>query len=117
VLKGGEITGEEDCEQLWQNEPKAEVTPRGMWPHATEGEVKTQGNPILPIVRIPTCPATVRVNRNEFPNGAILLNDSPIPYNTRPYELRVVVSSGSFEDVILWNNVGWPYCNKVLLWK
>jgi hypothetical protein len=108
----------ENCKEVYDStEDKVEVTPNGIWPIATAGLVKHQGERVLPIVRILMCPAIVTVYRTEFPEGVILCNDYPPPNNMKTYLFRTVLGTGSSEEVILTNNAGWPWCNKVLFWE
>ncbi len=109
----------ENCQELYQSEPKVQVTPIGIWPIATAGEVNHHGKSlgVLPIVRIYLCPATVTVNKSEFPLGVILLNDSPPPNNMATYDFRYVRDPTGSQQVFLMNNAGWPWCNKVALWE
>jgi hypothetical protein len=107
----------ENCEELYSEEKKVDVMPIGIWPIATAGEVQHHGTLTLPIVRIPLCPATVTVNRVEFPQGVILLNDAPVPNSMRNYLFRLVEGTGESQDVFIMNNAGWPWCSKTLIWE
>jgi hypothetical protein len=113
----------EDCEAIYNTAKNAgdvlQVIPNGMWPVAISGEVKRHGQSLgtLPIVRIFLCPATVTVDRTEFPMGVILLNDYPEPNNMTTYDFRYVENASATQQVFLMNNAGWPFCNKVVLWQ
>jgi hypothetical protein len=96
------------------------VTPDTLWPIAVTGTIDRQGNPpviIIPIERVRMCPATVTVIRDEYPQGVLLLNDSPPPQGAAPEDFLYIEESGQSVEVEILANVGWPYCNKVVLWK
>lgn len=88
-----------------------------MWPIAVTGTVKWQGNPVLPIVRVRLCPATVTVTKTEYPEGVILLNDYPPPESVASQDFAYIEEAGESVQVDICANAGWPWCNIVILWK
>lgn len=96
----------------------AKVTPNGMWTDATFGEVegsKGKKTTNIPIVFIPMCPANPTINKNEFPNGVVILNDHPKPFNAGTIMLNEHRSSASTTQIDIGHNVAWP-TGKVVLW-
>jgi len=96
----------------------AEVTPNALWPKATSGWVKLHGEPhgILPIVVIRVCPATVKVQREQYPTGVVIFNDYPLPHNAIPKELDVLVFAQDEKDVDIQGIGNEPY-GVVVLFK
>jgi len=98
----------------------AMVTPNGLWPTATSGDVAPDNPPPqiqknVPIVVIPICPATVTVEYEQYPTGVVILNENPLPNNAIPIHINYRKVPGPSVDVPLSNNQGWPY-GEVVLW-
>jgi hypothetical protein len=96
----------------------AKVTPYGMWTDAIFGEVegvKGKKTTHVPIVFIPLCPANPTINKSEFPNGVVVLNDYPKPFNSETIALNEQRVAADSVQIIIGHNVEWP-TGTVVLW-
>jgi hypothetical protein len=94
---------------------EAEVHPDGPWPEAKTATVKCGEGTYtrVPIIRITMTPANLTVRKEEYPTGAVLLNEIPPPENQEPILLPAQQPTGDI-PVDVQRNAGWPSGSVVL---
>ena len=109
--------------------PHGEVTPIHPWPIAqTATVVVKEGNTVLrteqdvEIIIVPWGEMDITISKNDYRNGAIVLNDCPCPptsdtiYTTQNDRLKLTQSAGNSEEVHVPFNSGWP-SGEIVLWQ
>ena len=98
----------------------ATVTPYTIWPLAEFSDVDMDQGPTIPnvpIEQIYWTPAKLKIQRSQYPNGVVLLNETPLPSHAQSIDLeQIVVPSNENEiDVDILSNAGWPHGKVIIM--
>ena len=90
-----------------------EIEPNDLWPMATLATAKEVNGEIIesavPIIRNRWAPATMTINKNRYPKGAVIKNEEQPPMNAEPVpcEYNELFVRGNSPERIE-PNEGWP---------
>ncbi len=110
--------------------PEGEVTPIHPWPIAQVATVVVKGDEgtvlrteqDVEIIIVPWGDMDIEIDKDDFQNGAIVLNECPCPptgdtiYTTQNERFKLTISATDSETVHVVFNSGWP-SGEIVLWK
>jgi hypothetical protein len=67
-------------------------------------------------VRIFWTSATLRIKKEQYPNGIVILSEIPLPNNADPITLEIEETGEDHIDITIKNDQSWPY-GMVVLFK
>lgn len=95
-----------------------QIIPYTLWPNAEFARIEGAKQPQerVPVLRIFWTPATLRIKKEQYPNGIVILSEIPLPNDAYPITLPIQETEQDNIDITIEKDQSWPY-GKVVLFK
>ena len=92
------------------------IIPYTLWPKTEFAKIEggMQPQERVPVLRIFWTPATLRIKKEQYPNGIVILSEIPLPNNADPIILPIQEIEEDQIEITVKKDQSWPYGEVVL---